>query len=118
MDPLHKDRTLDLMTVSVTTNTAFNLANRMEEDFYTTFPIFDKPDLVGRLIRIITPEHDLVQEELDADQGPSDTVNHPAREVLSWFSMPALDQIMVYWVPIVPKGGIPRMKPLDEVIQL
>src|SRR5208282_3163327 len=105
--------TLDLMSVSVTTNTAFNLANRMEQDFYTSFPILDKPDLFPRLIRMITPEHDL-----DADQGPSDTVNHRVREVLSWFSMPALNQIEDYWVPMIPKGGIPTLKPLDEVIQL
>ena len=33
----YKDRSLDLMTVSVTTNTAINLVSRVEQDFLATF---------------------------------------------------------------------------------
>jgi hypothetical protein len=35
----YKDRSLDLMSVSVTTNTAINLVSRAEEDFFATHPI-------------------------------------------------------------------------------
>ena len=35
----YRDRSLDLMSVSVTTNTAINLVSRAEEDFFATHPI-------------------------------------------------------------------------------
>ena len=62
----YKDRTLDLITVSVTTNTAINLVNRAEQDLYSTFPTIQSPfDVIQKSFSRATEQDASAHECLD-----------------------------------------------------
>ena len=62
----YKDGTLDLITVSLTTNTAINLASRAELDLYSTFPTIQSPfEVIQKLFPALTKENASELECLD-----------------------------------------------------
>ena len=62
----YKDGTLDLITVSITTNTAINLVSRAEVDLYSTFPTIESPfDVIQKLFLAATERDPSAPECLD-----------------------------------------------------
>ena len=84
----YKARRVDLMTVSVTTNTAINLVRRTEENLLAIFPMLESYDEILRkfycllcAIRRVDPDTATSDVMLDV----ADWLYMPARQVLNSF---------------------------------
>ena len=68
--------TLNLMTVSVTTNTAINIVRRAEQDLVTTFPILESYDKITRTISGLM--YEIRGEDPSAPDDPDNVLTNDA----------------------------------------
>jgi hypothetical protein len=98
----------DLITVSVTTNTALELVQRAEQNFLATLPELESSENILRIftglmiiLRGVNPED---REE------PEDLFNFALRDVLEWTYQPTLSMIKSF-LDVIQPNHVPVMKP-------
>ena len=80
----YKDRSLDLITVSATTNTAINLVRRVEQDFLAMAPILGSTEeLLKKFQAVMSENNPRTRERLD------DIIDPVKPDISDWLFMPA-----------------------------
>jgi hypothetical protein len=99
---------VDLITVSVTTNTAIDLVRRAEKEFIAAFPKLDTYNKISGVfymlmcwIRGVDPE---IREQ------PDDIVNFAMLDVADWLCLP-VNGLLDSFCDVIQSGYLPVMKP-------
>ena len=97
----YKDRNLDLITVSVTTNIAISLVSHVEQDLLATYPTLESLNELAQKFRAVTREKNpRVHGRLD------DLAKHVTPNLDDWFFLPVLTSLKTF-CDIIHKGEVP-----------
>ncbi|MCJ1291085.1 hypothetical protein MMC34_002628 [Xylographa carneopallida] len=98
---------IDLVTASVTTNTAFDLVRRSEEDFNRAYPKLNQYE------EIVKPFYTLAcllrGEDPETRQLPGDVVNYAMTDVAEWLYLPVYI-LLSSFCNVIHHGKVPIMK--------
>ncbi|MCJ1287916.1 hypothetical protein MMC26_007268 [Xylographa opegraphella] len=98
---------VDLMTASVTTNTAFDLVRRSEEDFIRAYPKFNQYEEIMEPLYIFACL--LRGEDPAFKQLPGDVANYAMADVAEWMYLPVY-VLLSSFCDVISKGAVPVAK--------
>jgi hypothetical protein len=98
----------DLITVSVTTNTAIELVHRAEQEFVAAFPKLDTCEKMQGVFYLLMCS--LRKEDPAAREEPDDLFNFNMLDVAEWTFMP-VHALITDFLDVIQPGFAPIMKP-------
>ena len=104
----YKASRADLITVSVTTNTAIDLVHRAEQDFVAAFPKLDTYDKITGVFYLLMCH--IRGENAETREQPMDVVNHAMLDVADWLYLP-VNSLLLSFCDVVQPNYAPVMKP-------
>jgi hypothetical protein len=104
----YKAGKVDLITVSVTTNTAIDLVRRAEKEFVTAFPRLDTYDKISEVFYMLMCW--IRGEDPEVREQPDDIVNFAMLDVADWLCLPVYG-LLDSFCDVIQAGHLPVMKP-------
>ena len=104
----YKNRDLDLITASVTTNMAFQLVSRAEQDLIATFPMLKSYEEISGVFYILMCQ--MRGQDPSHRQSPDDLVNPAMLDVACWLYMP-IASLLESFCDVIESNTAPILKP-------
>jgi hypothetical protein len=99
---------VDLITASVTTNTAMELVQREEKEFFAMYPILGGHQLAEVLYDMIC---EMRGQDPGAREEEEDLINYKMLDVAEWLYMPPYSLLLAFCEDVIHDGHTPVIKP-------